>query len=51
VALRSGLWQADERVGLMGNGKWEMAESPGSSIFHLPSAIQDVLFSILVKSR
>jgi hypothetical protein len=32
----------------MENGKWEMAKCSVFSIFHLPSAIQDAFFSILL---
>jgi hypothetical protein len=34
--------------GLIGNGKWEMANCQALSIFHLRFAMQDAFFSILL---
>jgi hypothetical protein len=37
--------------GLIGNGKWEMANCQAFSIFHLRFAMQDAFFSTLLGGR
>jgi hypothetical protein len=40
-----------KKSGLMLNGTWQMVKQRGFAIFHLPFAIQDAFFSILLRSK